>query len=86
LLISNEVQEDVILHGKMLKQLALGGDTMLGRCNYQDEIEFTPQFTMMVQCNDLKGVEPVDALESCERFYCKSKFVTKDNLIEGNAS
>jgi len=41
LLISNEVQEDVILNGKMLKQLASGGDTMLGRCNYQDEIEFT---------------------------------------------
>jgi len=83
LLISNEVQEDVILNGKMLKQLASGGDTMLGRCNYQDEIEFTPQFTMMLQCNELKGVEPVDALESCEQFYCKSKFVTKDNLIEG---
>jgi len=83
LLISNEVQEDVILNGKMLKQLASGGDTMLGRCNYQDEIEFTPQFTMMLQCNELKGVEPVDALQSCEQFYCKNKFVTKENLIEG---
>jgi len=61
----------------MLKQLQLasGGDTMLGRCNYQDEIEFTPQFIMMLQCNEFKRVEPVDALESCEQFYCKSKFV-----------
>jgi hypothetical protein len=83
LLISNEVQEDVILNGKMLKQLASGGDTMLGRCNYQDEIEFVPQFTMMLQLNNLKGVEPVDALESCEQFYCKSKFVREDELIEG---
>jgi hypothetical protein len=83
LLISNEVQEDVILNGKMLKQLASGGDTMLGRCNYQDEIEFTPQFTMMLQLNNLKGVEPADALESCEQFYCKSKFVKEDELIEG---
>ena len=83
LLISNEVQEDVILNGKMLKQLASGGDTMLGRCNYQDETEFTPQFTMMLQLNNLKGVEPVDALESCEQFYCKSKFVSEEDLIEG---
>ena len=83
LLISQEVQEDVILNGKMLKQLASGGDTMLGRCNYQDETEFTPQFTMMLNCNELKGVEPVDAYESCEQFYCKSKFVTQDELIEG---
>lgn len=83
LLISNEVQEDVILNGKMLKQLASGGDTILGRCNYQDEIEFVPQFTMMLQLNNLKGVEPVDALESCEQFYCKSKFVREDELIEG---
>jgi hypothetical protein len=83
LLISNEVQEDAILNGKMLKQLASGGDAILGRCNYQDEIEFIPQFTMMLQLNNLRGVEPVDALESCEQFYCKSKFVSKDALIEG---
>ena len=67
----------------MLKQLASGGDTMLGRMNYKDEIEFTPQFTMMLNCNELKGVEPVDALESCEQFYCKSKFVSEEELIEG---
>jgi len=83
LLISNEVQEDAILSGKMLKQLASGGDPILGRCNYEDENEYTPQFTMMLQCNNLKGVEPIDALENCEQFYCKSKFVTKENLIEG---
>lgn len=83
LIISNEVQEDAILNGKMLKQLASGGDTMLGRVNYQDEIEFTPQFTLMLQLNNLRGVEPYDALESCEQFYCKSKFVSKEELIEG---
>ena len=83
LIISNEFQEDAILNGKMLKQLASGGDTMLGRVNYQDEIEFTPQFTMMLQLNNLEGVEPADALESCEQFYCKSKFVSKEELIDG---
>ena len=83
LIISNEVQEDAVLNGKMLKQLASGGDTILGRCNYQDEVEFTPQFTMMLQLNNLKAVSPVDALESCEQFYCKSKFVKQEELIEG---
>lgn len=83
LIISNEVQEEAILNGKMCKQLASGGDTILGRVNYQDEIEFVPQFTMMLQLNNIGGIEPVDALESCEQFLCKSKFVSKEELIEG---
>lgn len=83
LLISNEVDEKKILSGKMLKQLASGGDAILGRCNYQNEMEFTPQFTLMLNVNNLKGVEPADALESCEQFYNKSKFVKREDLIEG---
>ena len=83
LIISQEVQEDAVLNGRPIKQIASGGDTMLGRCNYKDEIEFTPQFTMMLQLNEIKGVEPADALETCEQFYCKSKFVDEKDLIEG---
>jgi len=83
LIISNEIQEDAILNGKMCKQLASGGDSILGRVNYKDEVEFVPQFTMMLQLNNLAGVEPPDALESCEQFLCKSKFVSQEELIEG---
>ena len=83
IIISNEIDEGVILWGKMLKKLASGGDTMVGRTNFKDEIEFVPQFTMFLNLNNIKGVDPVDALENCEQFYCKSKFVSKEELIEG---
>ena len=83
LILSNEIDEGVVLWGKMLKKLASGGDTMVGRTNFKDEIEFIPQFTMFLNLNNIKGVDPVDALENCEQFYCKSKFVAKEDLIEG---
>lgn len=83
IILSNEIDEGAILWGKMLKKIASGGDTMVGRTNFKDEIEFIPQFTMFLNLNNIKGVEPVDALENCEQFYCKSKFVSKEELIEG---
>ena len=83
LILSNEIDEGVVLWGKMIKKIASGGDTMVGRTNFKDEIEFVPQFTMLLNLNNIKGVNPVDALENCEQFYCKSKFVSKDELIEG---
>ena len=83
LIISNEIDESATVNGKVPKQLASGGDTILGRVNYKDEVEFVPQFTMMLQLNNLAGVEPPDALESCEQFLCKSKFVSQEELIEG---
>ena len=83
LILSNEIDEGVVLWGKMIKKIASGGDTMVGRTNFKDEIEFEPQFTMLLNLNNIKGVNPVDALENCEQFYCKSKFVSKEELIEG---
>ena len=83
LILSNEIDEGVVLWGKMIKKIASGGDTMVGRTNFKDEIEFVPQFTMLLNLNNIKGVNPVDALENCEQFYCKSKFVSKEELIEG---
>jgi hypothetical protein len=83
LILSNEIDEGAILWGKMIKKIASGGDTMVGRTNFKDEIEFVPQFTMLLNLNNIKGVNPVDALENCEQFYCKSKFVSKEELIEG---
>ena len=85
LIISNEVKEKTILDGVLIKSLSSGGDTVLARTNHKDEYEFTPQFMMMFMLNDLKGVDPIDALENCEQFYCKSKFVQQEDLIEGQA-
>lgn len=83
LIISQEIDEGAILSGRLIKGLASGGDSILGRVNYQDETEFVPQFTLMLQVNNFKGVEPIDAYESCEQFYCKSKFVEEKDLIQG---
>ena len=85
LIISNEVKENTTLNGVLIKSLSSGGDTVLGRTNHKDETEFVPQFMMMFMCNDLKDIDPPDALENCEQFYCKSKFVPKDELIEGQS-
>lgn len=83
LIISNEVKEKTVLDGVLIKSLSSGGDTVLARTNHKDEFEFVPQFMMIFMLNDIKGVEPADALENCEQFYCKSKFVKKEELIEG---
>jgi len=83
LIISNELDEDSIMNGIILKKLASGGDTVVGRTNHKDEIEFVPQFTMMFNCNNIKGVEPIDAYQTCEQYIWKRQFVSKEQLIEG---
>jgi len=71
------------MNGIIIKKLASGGDTVVGRTNHKDEIEFVPQFTMMFNCNNIKGVEPIDAYQTCEQYIWKRQFVSKEQLIEG---
>jgi hypothetical protein len=82
LLISNEVDENVILNGALIKKFASGGDRITGRVNHGDPFEFIPQFSLMFMCNELKDPDPIDALENCVQFIYKSKFVEQDKLIE----
>ena len=83
LIISNEVDEKATLNGALIKKFSSGGDKIKGRVNHGLPFEFIPQFCMMFMCNDFKDPDPIDALENCVQFYCKSKFVNKDDLIEG---
>lgn len=83
LIISNEIDEDATLNGSLMKMLSSGGDSVVGRTNGVDEISFTPQFTMMINCNDLKEITPADTYETCEQFIWKRQFVDKSQLIEG---
>ena len=83
LIISNEVDEKSILNGALIKKLSSGGDTVKGRFNHGLPFDFTPQFSMMFMCNEMKDPDPIDALENCIQFLCKSKFVEADKLIEG---
>ena len=45
---------------------------MEGKKNYQDEISFIPQFTMILCYNHLYEVKPADAKENLEQFEYKS--------------
>ena len=84
LIISNEIDENTMINGIMLKKLANGGnDTIVGRTNNKDEMEFIPQFTLMFNCNNIKGIDPVDAYKTCEQFIWKRQFVNKEELIKG---
>jgi len=57
---------------------------MKGRILYGNIIEFVPQFQMILYCNAMARVEPIDTLENLEMFSFKSKFVDKEDLIAGN--
>jgi hypothetical protein len=83
IIISNEVDEKATLNGALVKKFSSGGDKIKGRINHGLPQEFIPQFSIMFMCNDFKDPDPIDALENCVQFICKSKFVNKDDLIEG---
>lgn len=82
LIICNEIDEIAELNGVMIKKLS-GGDPIEARTNNKDEIEFVPQFTFMINCNNIGKIEPDDAWETCDQFIWKSKFVDKEELIAG---
>jgi hypothetical protein len=85
IIISNEIDgdDDTKLNGAFIKTLASGGDAMEGRKLYENTISFKPQFTMILCYNRFYDVVPADAKENLEQFEYKSKFVCKDELIDG---
>jgi hypothetical protein len=85
IIISNEIDGDdnTKLNGAFIKTLASGGDTMDGRRLWENEISFVPQFTMFLCYNKLYEITPQDATENLEEFEYKSKFVPKEDLVEG---
>jgi hypothetical protein len=84
IIISNEIDgdDDTKLNGAFIKTLASGGDAMEGRKLYENTISFIPQFTMFLCYNKFYEVVPADAKENLEQFEYKSKFVSKDELID----
>jgi hypothetical protein len=85
IIISNEIQgdEETKLNGAFIKSLASGGDAMEGRKLYENTVSFIPQFTMFLCYNQFYEVVPADAKENLEQFEYKSRFVVKDELVEG---
>ena len=85
IIISNEIDgdKDTKLNGAFIKTLASGGDAMEGRKLYENTVSFIPQFTMFLCYNRFYDVEPNDATENLEQFEYKSKFVSREELVDG---
>ena len=82
-----DIGNDIKLNGNMIKKFTSGGDCLSARLNFQDEIEFKIQSSLIIMCNDMPKIEPNDALEYCDEFQMKSKFIDDDfndeNKLEG---
>jgi len=78
------LEEKQCIDGNMIKKFCSGGDYIDGRKNFQDEIEFKIQSSLMICCNDFDKVKPYDAMELCNEFQMKSKFIddTFDNSLK----
>lgn len=80
---SNEIDADEcndVLNGILIKTIASGGDDIIGRKLFQNNISFKPSLTMSLFFNHMPRVEPVDTLQNYLEFACKSKFVNADEL------
>lgn len=63
-------------------KLASGGDSVLVRGNYTDEVYVTPQFRLFLCVNDLPQITPADATEGLHKFPMPYQFVSRD-VLEG---
>jgi hypothetical protein len=72
------IYDDIKLDGNMIKKFTSGGDYIMARKNFQDEMEFKIQAGLIVCCNDCPPIEPNDALEFCDEYNMKSKFIEDD--------
>ena len=73
------------IDGNMIKKFCSGGDTISARKNHKDEYFFKLQSALMVCCNDCPDIKPTDAMEFCNEFQMKSKFVDKVDKMDANS-
>lgn len=76
-------KEPILMNSKLIKQLVSGGDEIEARQNYKDEIQFKVGFTLFINSNDTFEFTTKDAGENLITLQYKSKFVKKDELIDG---
>ncbi len=60
IIFSNEVNMKKTLNGNDIKKIASGGDEMIGRTHYQEEVHFVPHFTAFCMLNDVPEIQPLD--------------------------
>jgi hypothetical protein len=69
----------------MLKKFNSGGDTITARKNFQDEKSFKVGSSLLMLCNDVGKIEPIDALETVIQFSGMTKFESNE-FIEDRRS
>ena len=74
--------KNIKINGVIIKKLASGGDLMLGRKNHQDETQFTIDTKLLIMCNDLPDITPIDTLETCIEFKTFKQFKSKKYIEE----
>ena len=85
---SNEIQthdhkgNKLKLDGAIIKKLSGGGDELIARLNYKEEISFLTQAHLMFMSNDMIEVAPSDALSTVNVFDFESEFVMQEELTE----
>lgn len=84
LIFSNECMIDnekgTKLNGNMIKNFSGGGDVMVARKNFRDEVEFRVQSRLMLMVNDLPPIKPADTFETMVKFTFESVFVPEERL------
>ncbi len=58
--VGSELKADRVLDGKLLKNIAGGGDPLVGRTHYGEETQFEPDFMLFIVGNDIPRINPTD--------------------------
>jgi hypothetical protein len=66
------------INGCIIKKIS-GGDTLSARLNNKNERHFKIQSSLIICCNDLPDIEPIDTIENCIKFNMPCSFLTDDS-------
>lgn len=83
LIFTNEMKVDtsdskLCLDGNIIKgKMASGGDRLMARRNFKDEVQFRIQGRLFVWCNDLPPITPADAMSTMHKFNFPHEFVAE---------
>jgi hypothetical protein len=74
------LSKNKFIDGNKIKKFTSGGDTLTGRTNFKEIIDFKMQCGLMVCCNDFPKAKPTDCLDTCEEYVMTSKFIKKNEI------
>lgn len=84
ILCSNEVNMQKEFNANEIKKHSSGGDKLVGRGHYKNEIPFTPHYTIFCMANDLPKIKPLDDAAFKRIEWIKFPYVFDDKLTVDN--